>query len=70
MSAANKLNLVSVEDYLAEEWAGTVKHEYVDGRVFARADERNAHHIIAGNVLGYLHPRVRGGRCRPFSSGG
>jgi Uma2 family endonuclease len=66
MGVRKSLSLMSVKDYLAAELAASIKHEYVDGRVYARSDERNAHNLIAGNVLGSLHPRVRGGRCRPF----
>ena len=37
MSAAAKLNLVSVEDYLAGELVSRVKHEYLGGVVYAMA---------------------------------
>ena len=52
----------------AFEHASAVKHEYVDGAVYARADERNRHHLITGNVLGSLHARLRGRGCRPYNS--
>ena len=68
MSAARKLNLVPVEDYLAGELVSPVKHEYLGGVVYAMAGGRNAHTIIASNVLGSLHPRLRGRRCRPLNS--
>ncbi len=68
MSAAKKLNLVSVEDYLAGELVSPVKHEYLGGVVYAMAGARNAHHLISGNAFGSLHARLRGRRCRPFNS--
>jgi Uma2 family endonuclease len=68
MSAAKKLNLVSVEDYLAGELISPVKHEYLGGVVYAMAGARNAHNLIASNVLGSLHARLRARRCRPFNS--
>jgi Uma2 family endonuclease len=68
MSAAPKLNPISVEDYLAGELRSPVKHEYVAGVVHAMAGARNVHNIIATNVLGALHGRLRGRRCRPFNS--
>ena len=68
MSAAKKLKLVSVEDYLAGKLASPVKHEYVGGLVYTLADARNLHNLITGNVLGSLHARLRGRRCRPFNS--
>ena len=37
MTAAEKLNLISVEDYLAGELESPVKHEYLGGVVYAMA---------------------------------
>ncbi len=68
MSAVKKLNLLSVEDYLAGELISPVKHEYLGGMVYAMAGARNIHNLIKGNVFGSLHPRLRGRRCRPFDS--
>ena len=68
MSAAEKLNLISVEDYLAGELVSPIKHEYLGGVVHAMEGARNLHNTIAGNVLGSLHARLRGRRCRPFNS--
>jgi len=68
MSAAKKLNLISVEGYLAGELASEVKHEYLGGVVYAMAGGRNAHNAIATNILGLLHARLRGQKCRPFNS--
>jgi Uma2 family endonuclease len=68
MSTAKKLNLVSVEDYLAGELTSPVKHEYVGGVLYAMAGARNAHNLIASNTLGALHARLRGRPCRPYNS--
>jgi Uma2 family endonuclease len=68
MSTVKKLDLVSVEDYLSGELVSPLKHEYLGGVVYAMAGARNAHNLIAGNVLGALHMRLRGRHCRPFNS--
>jgi Uma2 family endonuclease len=68
MSAAKKLKLVSVEDYLDGELDSPVKHEYLGGFVYAMAGARNVHNVIASNVLGALYMGLRGKRCRPFNS--
>jgi Uma2 family endonuclease len=68
MSTAQKLNLVSVEAYLAGELISPIKHEYLGGVVYAMAGARNAHNLIATNTLGSLHARLRGRPCRPFNS--
>jgi Uma2 family endonuclease len=68
MSAALKLNLVSVEDYLASELESPIKHEYLAGVVYAMAGVKNRHNDISDSTLGYLHSRLRGRPCRPHSS--
>ncbi len=68
MSTAKKLNLISVEDYLAAEEVSPIKHEYLGGMVHAMAGARNAHNIITTNTLIALGRRLEGHRCRPFNS--
>jgi Uma2 family endonuclease len=68
MNAAKKLNLVSVEDYLAGELISPTKHEYLGGVVYAMAGARNVHNLIATNLTSSLHARLRGHSCRVFNS--
>jgi Uma2 family endonuclease len=68
MSAAKKLNLISVEDYLDGELDSPIRHEYLGGVVYAMAGARNAHNAIASNTLIAMGSRLRGHRCRPFNS--
>ena len=68
MSAAKKLNLVAVEDYLVGELDSPIKHEYLAGVVYAMAGARNAHNLIAANTLVALGTRLRGRHCRAFTS--
>jgi len=68
MSGAPRLDLISVEDYLAGELVSPVKHEYIGGVVYAMAGGRNQHNLIATNVLAILHSRLQGSRCRSFNS--
>lgn len=55
------------EEYLSLERAWDVRHEYLDGFVYAMAGESPAHSIICFNLNGILHPQLRGTRCRGFS---
>src|SRR3974390_2125623 len=66
MSAAKKLNLVPVENYLAGELVSPVKHEYLGGVVYAMAGARNQHNTLAGNAFAAFHSRLRGRKCRPY----
>jgi Uma2 family endonuclease len=68
MSAAKKLNLISVEDYLAGELVSPIKHEYLGGVVYAMAGGRNLHNVIATNTTVAIGSRLHGRRCRPFNS--
>lgn len=62
-----KLKLkVSVEDYLAAEIPSPVRHEYVDGEVFAMAGSSDNHNLIAGEFVFALKSRLRGSRCKVF----
>jgi Uma2 family endonuclease len=68
MSTAKKLDLVTVDDYLAGELISPIKHEYLGGILYAMAGARNRHNVIAGNTYVALHNRLRGRPCRPFNS--
>jgi Uma2 family endonuclease len=68
MTAAHRLNLVSVEEYLAGELTSPVKHEYLGGVVYAMAGAANAHNVIVMNIGARLHARLRGTPCRPYNS--
>ena len=68
MPAARRLARISVEDYLAGELVSSVKHEFVDGIVYAMAGARNQHNRIAVNAIGSLHSQLRGQTCEVFNS--
>jgi Uma2 family endonuclease len=68
MSALKKLDLISIDDYLAGELVSPIKHEYLGGFVYAMAGARIAHNVIAGNIFATMHARLRGNQCRPYNS--
>ena len=68
MTAAPKWERVSVEEYLAGELRSQVKHEYLNGVLYAMAGAANAHNRIASNVLARLDTRLLGHRCQAFNS--
>ncbi|ANE55028.1 Uma2 family endonuclease [Methylomonas sp. DH-1] len=67
MALAEKLKLSST-DYLQGEEAATVKHEYLDGEVWAMAGASDAHVSIAGNVFFLLKQALKQSPCRPYIS--
>jgi Uma2 family endonuclease len=57
---------VSVEEYLQGERHSQLRHEYVEGRVYAMAGASDDHNRIAGNIFSFLHSALRGKPCEPF----
>jgi Uma2 family endonuclease len=68
VTAAQKLNLVSVEDYLEGELLSPVKHEYLAGVVYAMAGGRNQHNLVAGAFFGSMYSQLRGKPCAVFNT--
>lgn len=68
MTAVQSIALVSIDDYLAGELDSEVKHEYLGGYVYAMAETKNVHNLIATNWLGAIHVQRRGQRCQVFNS--
>ena len=68
MTAAMRIALVSVDDYLAGELDSEVRHEYAGGYIYAMAGARNVHNRIAGAWYGSLYVQLRGKPCEPFNS--
>lgn len=68
MTAVEKRNLISVEEYLATELRSPTKHEYLGGVVYAMAGGTNAHSTIASNTLIALGSQLRGKPCQALNS--
>ncbi len=68
MSAILKENFISVEDYLAGELIAEIKHEYIEGRVYAMAGASKNHESIGGNIFAALHNHLKDTSCRPYGS--
>ncbi len=68
MCGAVAYAFISIDDYLAGEHLSEIKHDYVDGQVFATAGGKVTHNRIASNALGALHGSLQGKPCRPFNS--
>ena len=68
MTAAKKMTLLSVDDYLAGELVSPIKHEYLGGAVYAMAGAGFPHNTIATNALVALGVRLRGKRCQALNS--
>ena len=65
-AVAKTADWISPEEFIAGELSSEVRHEYLDGRVYAMAGASDEHNRIAGNIFGELRERLRGQRCEPF----
>ena len=69
MSLAHyKIDNISEQDYLEGEKLSEIKHEYVDGDVYAMAGASKNHQRLIGNVFSALHSHLNNTSCEPFSS--
>ncbi|BBO19537.1 MAG: hypothetical protein HKUEN07_26560 [Rhodocyclaceae bacterium] len=56
------------QDYLTLEARSPVRHEYVDGNVYAMTGASLRHNVITGNIFALLRAHLRGTPCRAFVS--
>jgi len=68
MGHAKPLAYLSPEEYLRGEAHAEIRHEYVDGDVFAMAGATTRHNRIALNLAFALRSAARGGACSVFVS--
>jgi len=68
MTSAAEETKIGAEDDLAGEETPAVKHEYIAGEVFAKAEAGEAHVTVALNLASLLRNHVRSGLCRVYIS--
>ncbi|MEI7866787.1 MAG: Uma2 family endonuclease [Candidatus Methylumidiphilus sp.] len=60
--------LITEEEYLKGELASEIKHEYIDGYVYAMAGASKNHERIAGNIYLAFGIHLKKTPCEPFAS--
>jgi Uma2 family endonuclease len=68
MGLPNTLPYFTPEEYLEFERESDVKHEYLDGLIYAMAGSSPQHSTISVNISEIITRQLRGTACRPFSS--
>ena len=68
MIATPQSSNLTPEEYLQLETASDIKHEYIDGEVYAMAGATDTHVTIAGNIFALLLSHLRGSGCRVYIS--
>ncbi len=59
---------LSVQEYLAWEAENEIKHEYIDGEVFAMSGGTSKHSRVAANVIGAIYSKLRDSICFAHTS--
>lgn len=57
---------ISIEEYLQAEKSSPIKHEYIQGQIYAMAGASDAHVTIAANLVALLRNHIRGTGCRIY----
>jgi Uma2 family endonuclease len=68
MIAPSPSSFLAAPDYLQAEAQSPIKHEYIDGQVYAMAGASDSHVTVAGNLFALLRPQMRGTGCRVYIS--
>lgn len=65
MTIANK-HRIDAQQYIQGELNSTIKHELINGEVFAMVGASAVHNLISLNIAGALHQHLKGKPCRPY----
>jgi Uma2 family endonuclease len=57
---------LSPEEYLEAEKSSPIKHEYIQGQIYAMAGASDAHVTITANLVALLRNHIRGTGCRLY----
>lgn len=68
MNLKHKIEHLPIQDYLEGELYSSIKHEYLDGQVYAMAGASSNHNRIASNLNREFGNQLRNTPCEPFSS--
>jgi Uma2 family endonuclease len=68
MGASASQRHYTLDDYLGVEEMSSVRHEFVDGQIFAMAGGPPEHAALSAAAVVLLGSKLRGGRCRPYSA--
>lgn len=66
MGLAKLKTKISVEEYLEGEKASRMKHEFIDGEVYAMAGASERHHRICANLFIKFDSHLENSKCAAF----
>ena len=61
-----KQGLITEQEYLDGELCSDIKHEFIDGHIYAMTGASDDHNRISVNILSELRQQLKGQPCEPF----
>jgi Uma2 family endonuclease len=68
MAAAQQSAFISEQDYLAGEQNSDVKHEYIDGQIYAMSGAHANHNRLSATLMREIGNHLKGKPCQPYAS--
>ena len=68
MSLAKKYDLISEQEYLNGELLSDIRHEYIEGEVYAMVGAHKYHNQITGEVFRIFANHLLDKPCQPYAS--
>ncbi|MEY4768183.1 MAG: hypothetical protein RL637_822, partial [Pseudomonadota bacterium] len=70
MSAKQNRELITIEAYLLAERDVEIKHEYIDGEIYAMSGASDKHNLIAGNLFAEIFNHIKRNKltCKGYIS--
>ena len=68
MPVAKKYDLISEQDYLEGELLSDIRHEYIDGEIYAMVGAHKYHNQITGEMFRILANHLLGKPCQTYAS--
>ncbi|MBW4646326.1 MAG: Uma2 family endonuclease [Goleter apudmare HA4340-LM2] len=66
MTLSQSFSYLSPDEYLETEKSSQIKHEYIQGQIYAMAGSSDAHVTITANLVALLRNHIRGSGCRVY----
>lgn len=63
-----QIEKITVDEYLEGERVSEIKHEFIEGQVYAMAGANENHDYISGNIYRKFGNHLENSSCRPFTS--
>jgi Uma2 family endonuclease len=68
MLAKKDTRAITIDDYLRYELSSPIKHQLIDGTLYAMAGASANHERLAGNLYSEFRNHLKGTPCEPFGS--